>query len=136
MPLGRGRSNGDRTGTRWYGMPDTGAQGMAGTEGQGHACDRDTAESDVAKHFGHPPSVSSPELLILRLKPNSRIAQPIFYLRFWRDLYDFWRPFTSATTSAPYCSSLRAPIPGIATSAASSVGRDSAMAISVLSVNT
>ena len=74
--------------------------------------------------------------VILRLKPNSQIAQPIFYLRFWHDLYEFWRPFTNSSTSGPYCSSFRAPIPGIATSAAASVGRDSAIAIRVLSVNT
>ncbi len=28
---------------------------------------------------------------VTRLKPNSRIAQPIFYLRFWLDLYELWR---------------------------------------------
>lgn len=78
--------------------------------------------------------------VILRLKPNSKIAQPIFYLRFWHDLYESWRALaravTNPSTSDPYCSSLRAPIPGIATSAASSTGSDSAMAIRVLSVNT
>jgi hypothetical protein len=72
----------------------------------------------------------------LRLDRISQTRQVIFDQRFWRDLYFFWRPLTIAMTSAPYCSSLRAPIPGIDTSAASSVGRLSAIAIRVLSVNT
>lgn len=46
------------------------------------------------------------------------------------------RPRTSCSTSDPYCSSLRAPMPGIAISAASSVGSSSAIAIRVLSVKT
>lgn len=74
--------------------------------------------------------------VFLRLDVSSRIAQHIFDQRFWRDLYAFWRPLTSASTSGPYCSSLRAPIPGIAIKAASSDGSDSAIAIRVLSVNT
>ena len=41
-----------------------------------------------------------------------------------------------ARTSGPNCSSLRAPMPGIATSAASSAGSCSAIAIRVLSVKT
>ena len=74
--------------------------------------------------------------VILRLSVSGRSDKRFFDQRFWHDLYDDWRPLTIASTSGPYCSSLRAPMPGIATSAASSVGSVSAIAINVLSVNT
>src|SRR5215813_8122408 len=86
----------------------------------------------------HPPFAKRDHtvFVILRLSVSGRTDKRISDQRFWHDLYDDWRPLTIARTSGPYCSSLRAPMPGIATSAASSVGNVSAIAISVLSVNT
>jgi hypothetical protein len=74
--------------------------------------------------------------VILRLSVSGRTHNRFSDQRFWHDIYDDWRPLTIASTSGPYCSSLRAPMPGIATSAASSIGSVSAIAINVLSVNT
>ena len=74
--------------------------------------------------------------LILRLSLAGESHKRFSDLRFWLDFYEDWRPFTRASTSGPNCSSLRAPMPGIETSADSSAGSVSAMAISVLSVNT
>src|SRR5918996_190815 len=84
----------------------------------------------------HPPFAKVSTYVILRLRLSGRTHKPFSDQRFWHDLYDDWRLLTIASTSAPYCSSLRAPIPGIATNAASSVGSVSAIAINVLSVNT
>ena len=74
--------------------------------------------------------------MILRLSLAAESHKRFCDLRFWLDFYEDWRPFTRASTSAPNCSSLRAPMPGIETRADSSAGNVSAMAISVLSVNT
>jgi hypothetical protein len=74
--------------------------------------------------------------VILRLSVSGRTHNRFSDQRFWHDFYDDWRLLTNASTSGPYCSSLRAPMPGIATNAASSVGSVSAIAINVLSVNT
>ena len=79
---------------------------------------------------------SRPLGMILRLSVTGDLHNRFSDQRVWRDLYEDWRPLTIASTSGPNCSSLRAPMPGIATSAASSVGSVSAIAISVLSVNT
>ena len=74
--------------------------------------------------------------MILRLSVAGESDKRFSDLRVWRDLYEDWLLLTIASTSGPNCSSLRAPMPGIATSAASSVGSVSAIAIKVLSVNT
>ena len=74
--------------------------------------------------------------MILRLSVAAVLHNQFSDLRVWHDFYEDWRPLTNASTSGPNCSSLRAPMPGIETSAASSVGSVSAIAISVLSVNT
>ena len=74
--------------------------------------------------------------MILRLSVAGESDKRFSDLRVWRDLYEDWLSLTIASTSGPNCSSLRAPMPGIATSAASSVGSVSAIAIKVLSVNT
>src|SRR5690349_15469063 len=74
--------------------------------------------------------------MILRLSLAGATHKRFSDQQVWHHLYDFWRPLTIASTSGPNCSSLRAPMPGIATSAASSVGSVSAIAIRVLSVNT
>src|ERR1700760_617904 len=71
--------------------------------------------------------------LILRLSVAGATHNQFSDQRVWHHLYDFWRPLTIASTSGPNCSSLRAPIPGMATKAASSVGSVSAIAIRVLS---
>jgi hypothetical protein len=74
--------------------------------------------------------------VILRLSVSACDDNRFSDQQVWHDFYDDWRPLTSASTSGPYCSSLRAPMPGMETSAASSVGSVSAIAINVLSVNT
>lgn len=74
--------------------------------------------------------------MFLRLSLAANLHKQFSDLRFWLDLYECWRPLTNANTSGPNCSSLRAPIPGMATSAVSSVGSVSAIAIRVLSVKT
>src|SRR6476661_1611734 len=74
--------------------------------------------------------------MILRLSVAAVLHNQFSDLQVWHDFYGDWRPLTKASTAGPNCSSLRAPMPGIATSAASSVGSVSAIAMSVLSVNT
>ncbi len=90
--------------------------------------------------------VKSHNCVASRLRVTAKTDKRFSDQRVWHDLYADWpclmspagrlRPLTNASTSGPNCSSLRAPIPGIATSAASSVGSVSAIAIKVLSVNT
>jgi len=108
-----------------------------GTEGACHAGNAYAVKRKIADHDrGTLLSHMAVVCVLSRLEASSRNRQHIFDQHIWRNFYEDWRLLTIASTSGPNCSSLRAPIPGIATSAASSVGIDSAIAISVLSVNT
>lgn len=139
-PHGRdSRSGGGTTLTRRGG--DSGGCGNGGMrpnggmEGPRHAGSAYAEDCGIAVHCRD--TLLSHMALVcvyLRLEATSQSRQLIFDQRLWRNLYEFWRPLTNARTSGPNCSSLRAPMPGIATSAASSAGSASAIAMRVLSV--
>jgi hypothetical protein len=107
---------------------------LGGVEGPRHAGNDYAGERFIAQHGSG--TLLSTRGVILRLSLTGETDKRFSDLRIWHDFYDRWRPLTNASTSGPNCSSLRAPMPGIATSAASSVGNVSAIAINVLSVNT
>ena len=116
-------------------LPDGGTEGPRHA-GNAYACTKPLERKIACHDRGNLLSHMAYVCVLSRLEASSPTRQHIFDQRFWLDLYEDWRVLTSASTSGPNCSSLRAPIPGMATSAASSVGNDSAMAIKVLSVNT
>jgi hypothetical protein len=136
LALHRDGSGGRAGGCRKRGIRQPDSSRGGDMEGPRHAGNAYTGERVNARHDLGTLLSQVTDRAILRLEPSSPDPQPIFCLRFWRHLYESWRSRTMASTSGPYCSSLRAPIPGIPTSAASSVGSVSAMAIKVLSVNT
>src|SRR6201996_5955320 len=84
----------------------------------------------VVEHRGHPP-FETPDCGF----EGKRLPPPAT-TEFLTCTFIGQLPRTSSSTSGPYCSSLRAPMPGIAISARSSSGRSSAIAIRVLSVKT
>ena len=124
--LGSLRSSYGRVGRSGGVVLGRGMGGMRGSRGRynvSRACSK-----HVVDHHGRPPLSN----LLLEGKGYQQPATNDFLTC----TFTTQRRRINSRTSGPYCSSLRAPIPGIAISAASSAGSISAIAINVLSLKT